>query len=483
MHNIKKLCGASSCHYIHNFIPSYTVELDPANNIEMIVYGSYKSWENIPSKINTLLEMGKPDIILYERESDEIILAIEETAAVPTGNQALQRCERIFGSAYLKIPFIYLLPEYGLHKDGNVRRASIWPTLLGLKLSLQFQVPSISLLYSDIDNPEDYSKGTGLDMLFQYTYYLIKQHLGVMDKSEYQKLTALTTDIITEMCAFVISQFDKIIRFFPDLLRFKKKAFAILLAHRILDKESKDVDITIDKFLLWPLTKDRGIPAEFKDVSLGAINNNDFLLAIDDCVRKNKGYVLSQGVGTRPQSKKDISGWFKIQSAFSKQLNLPYKKPSADLKKTDKGNYHITTSKNITYLIDALEDIDNAYAAAFPQHGLSLNKLLINTAALPVFLYICNSLKPRRMFGDPFTGQFAAFANIFCYSGTYRKIRNAIIYLPYQSAGCFYDKDKKLTRNKGTAIYSLLADIVICNDGYVVSFQDKGKLYGKENTL
>ncbi len=33
---------------------------------------------------------------LYYPEKDKICFAVEETAAVPTGNQALQRCERLY---------------------------------------------------------------------------------------------------------------------------------------------------------------------------------------------------------------------------------------------------------------------------------------------------------------------------------------------------------------------------------------------------
>ena len=94
-------------------------------------------------------------------------------------------------------------------------------------------------------------------------------------------------------------------------------------------------------------------------------------------------------------------------------------------------------------------------------------------------MYVCNSFKPRRIFGDPFTGQFAAFSNIFSYSSSYEKIRSTIIYFPYHSAGYFFDNNDKLIKNKGIMIYLLLADIIICNNGYVISMLEKGKLYGK----
>ena len=61
----------------------------------------------------------------YDANSREILFAVEETAATPTGNQAMQRCERQYGSARFRIPYWYLISEYGLHRDGGVRRDSI----------------------------------------------------------------------------------------------------------------------------------------------------------------------------------------------------------------------------------------------------------------------------------------------------------------------------------------------------------------------
>ena len=61
----------------------------------------------------------------YDANSREILFAVEETAATPTGNQAMQRCERQYGSARFRIPHWYLISEYGLHRDGGVRRDSI----------------------------------------------------------------------------------------------------------------------------------------------------------------------------------------------------------------------------------------------------------------------------------------------------------------------------------------------------------------------
>ena len=120
--------------FLNGFIPYLDLKFENTN-AELLNYGAYKSWDRVPNKILEILSWGKPDIILYDRSSDKILLAIEETAAIPTGNQALQRCERLYGSSFINT-FWYLLAEYGLHKDGGIRRDSIFPTMMSLKLSL-----------------------------------------------------------------------------------------------------------------------------------------------------------------------------------------------------------------------------------------------------------------------------------------------------------------------------------------------------------
>ncbi len=152
--------------FANGFIPMYQV-FESGNQIaEFYVYGSYKIWTPMPQTIKDLIEWGKPDFIAYDPTNDEIWFAVEETAAVPTGNQAMQRCERQYGSARAQIPYWYFVSEFGEHVDGGVRRDNIWPTIAAMKLTLTKKIPSIVLHYSDIDSVEDYNSGKGLALLF-----------------------------------------------------------------------------------------------------------------------------------------------------------------------------------------------------------------------------------------------------------------------------------------------------------------------------
>lgn len=90
--------------YIRGLQPHYIFTSTTAE-IELLVFGSYKSWSPLPPKIKELIKWGKPDFVAYHATNKEILFAVEETAATPTGNQAMQRCERQYGSARLHIPY------------------------------------------------------------------------------------------------------------------------------------------------------------------------------------------------------------------------------------------------------------------------------------------------------------------------------------------------------------------------------------------
>jgi hypothetical protein len=161
------LLGGSFQHsYLQGFIPVFTYSVGTVN-LQITVYGNYASWEPKPQPLKDLLAWGKPDLVLISDKTGEILLAVEETAATPTGNQALQRCERQYGASREGFPFWYLISEFGIHSDGGIRRDSIWPTLMGLELMEATQVASIVLHYSDAQNPEDYGSGDGTNSLFE----------------------------------------------------------------------------------------------------------------------------------------------------------------------------------------------------------------------------------------------------------------------------------------------------------------------------
>ncbi len=116
----------------------------------------------------------------------------------------MQRCERQYGSARFHIPYWYLISEFGVHKDGGIRRDSIWPSIAALKLSILQKTPCMVLHYSDIDNPEDYGSGSGVHMLFVSLFAILKNFVD--GKPVLNELAPLLEDQYKEMLDFINSQ-------------------------------------------------------------------------------------------------------------------------------------------------------------------------------------------------------------------------------------------------------------------------------------
>jgi len=213
----------------YNFQPIFTFYQDEMPIFVATVYGDYKGWDPIPTVIADILANGKPDILLYDRTSNKVFFGVEETAAVPTGNQSLQRLERVWFSAIQQIPFVYLISEYGMHIDGGARRSSIWPSYLALKLSSQYQVPSLTLLYGDATHPEDYAVGPGVSDLAAVSYLIVRDWLGDDVKREKE---AIFARIFQEMGQFIQSHASEIAPNLPGRSLLTSDAFLAFVAER-----------------------------------------------------------------------------------------------------------------------------------------------------------------------------------------------------------------------------------------------------------
>lgn len=216
--------------YQHNFLPVYSFFERDTPLFVATVYGDYRGWAHIPPIISNILSYGKPDIILYDRAQDKVFFAVEETAAVPTGNQSLQRLERVWFAAAQRIPFVYLVSEYGLHRDGGARRTSIWPSYMALKLSSQYQVPSLTLLYGDASHPEDYDIGTGVESLAIISYLYVLDWLGQDVTREKARIFAR---VVREMGEFILDHADEISPQLPGRPLLTSRVFLDFIALRI----------------------------------------------------------------------------------------------------------------------------------------------------------------------------------------------------------------------------------------------------------
>lgn len=452
--------------YVRGLQPHYVFTSKNAE-IELLVFGSYKSWSPLPKEIKELIEWGKPDFVAYSSINKKILFAVEETAATPTGNQAMQRCERQYGSARFHIPYWYLISEFGVHKDGGVRRDSIWPTIAALKLSILRETPCMVLHYSDIDNPEDYSSGSGVHSLFSSLFAILNNY--ATGKPELDGLSPLLKEQYKEMLDFVNSQWENIIDFLPSqTLVNNSNTPKVLSEIAVGDTSNKKA---IQGLLVWPLIKD--VPSKVKSEWRGKklIKYDPLCARFEEDINLGRAYYLSDNAGSgRPPSTDQIKGWINQQKALfarAKSLNPPasFTMKINDFPLTGNGGdrRHVTTAKNIVYLYDSWNQLYDSIVAAYPRLKGHLNKLKDD---LPVFVYVSNSLKPGRLFGDPFTGQLSAYSTAF---GKFDNPRRMVVaYFPHQVHTQAITSHGTAI-NKGMTLMTELTDYIIFNSGIAVN--------------
>jgi len=453
--------------YLNGFIPRYTYNLDSNTDLEITVYGAYKNWSPLPEPIASLLEWGKPDLIVYDPESEKIILAVEETAAVPTGNQALQRCERIYGSARVLIPFWYLISEFGKHVDGGIRTDSIWPTMLSLKLSCIKRNPNIVLHYADLDNPENYEFGKGMSELFAALSTEIKIWANL---EKLENMLPVLERQYSEMLVFIKRQWSRMLDFLPGEAEMNDPKMPNQIASFVLS-EDKSTKIEFENFLTWGKTTT--LPKNiFDNIRPGGyIKEDKFVIELEKIVEAKLGYNLSSNAGSKPQQKDEVESWISQQKKMfeSSKTDARFSMNVSDFPSSPSGRLHITTAKNVFYLCDNWKDVSNALQAAYPRLN-NLKEMFNETDG--VLVYISNSMKPGRIFGDPFTGQLTAFANIFGKNLVGEKERIVLAYYPHQAHTQLFDRSLQMKKNKGTTIMKELVDVAVFHAGVSVNFKD-----------
>ena len=456
--------------YIRGLQPHYVFSSEN-NEIELLVFGSYKSWNPLPTEIKELIEWGKPDFVAYSATNKKILFAVEETAATPTGNQAMQRCERQYGSARLHIPYWYLISEFGVHKDGGVRRDSIWPSIAALKLSILRETPCMVLHYSDIDNPEDYSSGSGVHLLFQSLFEILKNYTSGLP--DLNNLSTLLKAQYEEMLDFINSQWENIIDFLPSQKLVTAPETPLVLSEIAVGNTKNKK--AIQGLLVWPLIKDVPLNVKAKWKGKELIKYDPLCAKFEEDINLGRAYYLSDNAGSgRPPSTAQIRGWIDQQKtlfARTKNLNPPAKFTmninDFPLTGNEGDRRHVTTAKNIVYLYDSWNQLYESIIAAYPRLKGHLNKLKEDH---PVFVYVSNSLKPGRLFGDPFTGQLSAYSTAF---GKFDSPRRMVVaYFPHQ-----VHTQAITTRgaavNKGMTLMTELTDYIIFNSGVAVNLSTK----------
>jgi len=452
--------------YVKGFIPRYQFR-GPEINLCITVFGSYRSWTRLPKMISDMLDWGKPDLILYDPESKRILFSVEETAAVPTGNQSLQRCERMYGALRISVPFWYLITEFGMHVDGGVRRDSIWPTIMALKLTRGKKTPCVVLHYSDIDNPEDYSTGKGLESLFNYLGGIVANFAKGMPV--FDGIEDPLSEQFADMLRFVKDQWGALVDFLPGSEKLDDADLPKLYARTAINQSLGTYRWPVN-FLIWPQFDALPRTVQAGQIGKQLIKEDPLCEIFEKHLSQKKAYTLSNRTGSRPQPGAEIAKWITKQrrlfnSGGVLEPHAEYTVKPSDFPKSKSGLYHVTTAKNIVYLYNRWGDVQDAIESAFPRLKRKITGM---DPAKPTLVYISNSLKPGRIFGDPFTGQIAAFATIF--GKLDPEPRYVLAYFPHQAytqaiAG---EQDKS---NKGLTLMRELTDMLLFGGGVAVALQ------------
>jgi len=462
---IKQLPNAAAVRsYRLGFIPQYSLQLG-RTLLEIEVFGGYGNWNNLPPKVRDLLDWGKPDIVGYDRSTDKVLFAVEETAAVPTGNQALQRCERMHGAGMMKVPFWYLLSQFGTHVDEGTRQASPWPALMAIALTATFRTPNIVLLYSSEASQEDYAEGEGMAQLFRMLAKMLKNY-GT-ETELFNGLDEELSNHFTSMLRFVGDTYSNVTNFLPHTEILANPTTASRLAGIA---SGSDDGKTSFPLLDWPQFKD--LPATFRNSQTPGtfIKPDSFLARLEEGRGSGHVYTFSANAGSRPQPEEDLEAWIDQQRRLHERAHrlsppAPFDLKLDDFPQSNSGLRHVTTAKNILYLVDSSQFVFEALETAFPRLA---DKFPV-TSASAAFVYVSNSVKPGRIFGDPYTGQFAAFSWIF--GGTTQTQRIRIAYFPHHSHGVL--NPERTSRNKGQLIFLSRADYLVFHSGAVYSTGDK----------
>ncbi len=454
--------------YLHGFQPYYQI-VKNGNILNLTVYGSYRSWSPVPDKISELIKWGKPDFIAFDSTHNEILFAVEETAATPTGNQPMQRCERQYGSSRLKIPYWYLISEFGVHKDGGIRHDSIWPTIAAIKLSIIKKTPCVVLHYSDIDNPENYGVGSGVSLLFNSLFLILENHL--LGNSKLENLKSPLKKQYEEMITFVLSHWESIIDFLPSEKMLRNNDTAEILAEISTGDISRISEV--EGILVWP--KRRVIPVNIQEKWIGKnlLKQDPLCLLMERDITHGKAYYLSDNAGSgKPPLTSQLEEWISQQEELFKKakgLNPPanFTLKLTDFPDTGKGTgrHHVTTAKNIVYLYDSWNEFVDTLVDAYPRLSSHLVK---RQEDVPVFVYVSNSIKPGRLFGDPYTGQLSAYSTAF---GKFDDSpRMVVAYFPHQVHTQAIN-DGITSDNKGLTLMTELTDYLIFHSGVAVDLK------------
>jgi len=268
------------------------------------------------------------------------------------------------------------------------------------------------------------------------------------------------------MIGFVESQWKNVVDYLPDSVLLSDDSVPDLVAKFVSES---DKHAELPDLFHWGQTIElpKKILAEMHPG--GFLKKDPFVTELEKMVKNKVAYNLSSNAGSKPQSVADVKQWISEQKRILERTTggkYPFKMTIKDFPRSRTGLLHLTTAKNVLYLADSAMNVSRALAAAFPR----LEKFDLNKT-IPALVYISNSLKPGRIFGDPFTGQLSAFANIFGKDIRGVDTRMKVAYYPHQVHAQLLDETGAFRTNKGITLMRELLDFAVFHGGVVVEMK------------
>lgn len=153
--------------------------------IAILAFGPFRAWHHEPDDIEERILSGKPDFIPYNRSTNSILFALEDTSATCTGNQSQQRAERFCSLVRNGIPTAYCLPAYATKPtDSNARRPNLWMPITALKLIEATGTIALIFTYGDSENPDDREVGDGFVDVWFLLWGFILRDCGLPETCE-----------------------------------------------------------------------------------------------------------------------------------------------------------------------------------------------------------------------------------------------------------------------------------------------------------
>jgi hypothetical protein len=153
--------------------------------ITILAFGPFRAWQHEPDDIEERILSGKPDFIVYNRSTNSILFALEDTAATCTGNQSQQRAERFCSLVRNGIPTAYCLPAYATKPtDSKSRRPNLWMPITALKLIEATGTLALIFTYADEENPDDRTVGEGFNNVMRLFWGFILRDCGLPETCE-----------------------------------------------------------------------------------------------------------------------------------------------------------------------------------------------------------------------------------------------------------------------------------------------------------